>query len=86
VADDADAEPLRNLTFEYQLGRRYLYGQPGGKTLFTNNETNGPAVWGPEATSASPYVKDAFTGTSFTVRQASIRPRSAPRRASSTRT
>jgi hypothetical protein len=60
VADDTHADPLKNLTFEYRLGRRYLYGPRGGEPLFTNNETNGPVVWGPGAQSASRFVKDAF--------------------------
>ena len=60
LADDASADPLPNLPFEYRLGERRLYGPAGGELDFTNNETNGPAVWGPAASSASPYVKDAF--------------------------
>jgi hypothetical protein len=60
LADDSGADPLPNLPFEYRLGQRRLYGPAGGELLFTNNETNGPAVWGPSAVSASPYVKDAF--------------------------
>jgi hypothetical protein len=60
VADDRPANPLSNLPFEYRLGARRLYAPANGTPLFTNNETNGPAVWGPAATSASPYTKDAF--------------------------
>jgi hypothetical protein len=60
VADDASMHPLPNLGFEYRLGRRLLYGEAGGVALFTNNETNAPFVWGPPATSRSPYTKDAF--------------------------
>jgi hypothetical protein len=60
VADDRSASPLPNLPFEYRLGERRLYGPPKGTPLFTNNETNGPAVWGSGATSVSPYTKDAF--------------------------
>jgi hypothetical protein len=60
VADDRTANPLPNLPFEYRLGERRLYGPPKGTPLFTNNETNAPAVWGSGATSASPYTKDAF--------------------------
>ena len=59
VADDATAPPLRNLMFEYRLGRRHLYGPPGGEALFTDNETNVPAVYG-SGTSASRFTKDAF--------------------------
>ena len=60
VADDRPANPLSNLPFEYRLGERRLYGPADGTPLFTDNETNGPAVWGPAARSASPYTKDAF--------------------------
>jgi hypothetical protein len=60
VADDRPAEPLPNLTFEYRLGERRLYGPIDGRALFTNNETNAPRVYGPAARSASPYTKDAF--------------------------
>ena len=59
-ADDSQTEPLSNLPFEYRLGKRYLYGAADGQALFTNNETNAARVWGPQAESRSPYVKDAF--------------------------
>jgi hypothetical protein len=59
-ADDSAAEPLPNLTFEYRLGKRYLYGDADGQPLFTNNETNAERVWGGDARSRSPFVKDAF--------------------------
>src|SRR5262249_6756514 len=60
VADDEKAEPPTNLTFEYRLGRRYLYVPAEGTPLFTDNETNAPVVWGEGAQSASRFVKDAF--------------------------
>ncbi|HVO81015.1 MAG TPA: hypothetical protein VMT28_09800 [Terriglobales bacterium] len=60
VADDSAADPLRNLQFRYALGKRYLYAPNGGEALFTDNETNGPRIFGPHAISRSPYVKDAF--------------------------
>jgi hypothetical protein len=60
VADDRPANALPNLPFEYRLGERRLYGPADGTPLFTNNETNGPAVWGAGAPSLSPYTKDAF--------------------------
>jgi hypothetical protein len=47
VADDTGCEPLKNLAFEYRLGPRYLYADAGGELLFTDNETNAPAVQGP---------------------------------------
>lgn len=59
-ASDELAEKLPNLPFEYYVGRRYLYGEAGGELLFTDNETNAPRVWGAEAVSRKPYVKDAF--------------------------
>ena len=59
-ADDTAATPLRRLKFIYQVGPRRLYGQAGGEVLFTQNETNGPAVYGSGAQSRTPYTKDAF--------------------------
>src|SRR5215467_2666464 len=35
IADDSRADRLENLNFEYRLGKRYLYGQAGGQSLFT---------------------------------------------------
>src|SRR5215204_1026650 len=55
-----DAEPVPALPFEYKLGARYLYAEAGGLPLFTNNETNNPRIWGAQAQSRQPYVKDAF--------------------------
>ena len=63
VADDRSANSLSNLPFEYRLGERRLYGPPKGTPLFTNNETNGPAVWGAGAKSISPYTKDASSNS-----------------------
>lgn len=60
VADDSALAPLSGLPFDYQLGKRYLYAEAGGKPLFTNNETHGERVFGPGAQSSSEYVKDAF--------------------------
>ena len=59
-ADDSLAEAMPNLSYEYRLGRRYLYGDADGQPLFTDNETNAPRVWGAGAQSRSPFVKDAF--------------------------
>ncbi|MFL6209164.1 MAG: MGH1-like glycoside hydrolase domain-containing protein [Pyrinomonadaceae bacterium] len=60
ASDDATG-PLQGLPFVYQLGTRYLYGAAeGAEVLFTDNETNGPRVWGWGAASRKPYVKDAF--------------------------
>ncbi len=60
LADDSNAGPVRHLPFDYQLGKRYLYGQAGARLLFTNNETHAERVFGSWAQSRSPYVKDAF--------------------------
>jgi Mannosylglycerate hydrolase MGH1-like glycoside hydrolase domain len=60
LADDQGAAALPNLIFEYRLGPRYLYGPARAELLFTDNETNGPRVFGPDAISRSQYVKDAF--------------------------
>ncbi|MGH7897629.1 MAG: MGH1-like glycoside hydrolase domain-containing protein, partial [Candidatus Binatia bacterium] len=60
VADDSQLGPVRHLPFEYQLGKRFLYAEPGGEPLFTDNETNGERVYGAGKPSRSPFVKDAF--------------------------
>jgi hypothetical protein len=60
VADDSAAEMLKNIPFDYRLGPRYLYADAGGEALFTDNETNAQAIYGPQSRSRSPYVKDAF--------------------------
>ncbi len=58
IADESKLQSPRYLLFKYSLGRRYLYGSPHGKTLFTNNESNREALWG--TPNDTPYVKDAF--------------------------
>jgi mannosylglycerate hydrolase MGH1-like protein len=60
LADDRAALAPKNLPMEWRLGPRYLYGPRGGVALFTDNETNGPRVFGPGAQSRKPHVKDAF--------------------------
>ena len=60
LADDSSADPLSNLPFLYRLGPRRLVVPAGGEPLFTNNETHAQRLYGPEALSRSPYVKDAF--------------------------
>ena len=59
-ADDKDGTPPKNLRAEYRLGTRYLYSEGAGTPLFTFNETNGPRVFGPGATSRKQFVKDGF--------------------------
>ena len=60
LADSSAIDPLEGLLFPYLLGNYYLHARGHCKPLFTNNETNMPAVFGPDATSHSPFVKDAF--------------------------
>jgi hypothetical protein len=60
VADDTSAELVGAIPFEYRLGRRYLYGEPGGRLLFTNNETNPSRAPVAGQPAGSPYYKDAF--------------------------
>ena len=60
TADDRDVLPPKQLPFQYRLGNRHLFGPNGGEVLFTDNETNGEAVYGPDVPSRSPYTKDAF--------------------------
>ena len=59
IASDETCDPPSRLPFVYRIGRRYLYADEG-ESLFTDNETNGPRVFGPWAASRSRYVKDAF--------------------------
>src|SRR3954454_16269507 len=58
LADDTHADLLKNLPFDYQIGKRYLYAPAGGRLLFTDNESNEERLHG--VPSASRYVKDAF--------------------------
>jgi len=58
LADDGPGERLKNLPFEYELGKRYLYAQADGRPLFTDNETNAQRLFG--IPSANQYFKDAF--------------------------
>ncbi|MGD1210346.1 MAG: glucosidase [Candidatus Acidiferrales bacterium] len=59
-ADASETKPLGNLQFEYRLDRMHLYGPAGAGLLFTDNETNGPRVFGAGNVSRKPHVKDAF--------------------------
>ena len=60
VADDSEADGLTNLPFKYKLGRRVLYGEPDGEALFTDNESDMVALYGPPADNGRKYFKDAF--------------------------
>lgn len=72
-ADDRDGPGVSGLLVDYRLGQRWLYvetpngdgggdGRDGGAPglLFTDNETNAERVYGPDARSGKPHVKDAF--------------------------
>jgi hypothetical protein len=58
VADDSTANPPGNLPFTYRLGKRYLFSDPGGTPLFTDNETNRQRLYG--VPNSREFVKDAF--------------------------
>jgi hypothetical protein len=72
LADDATAERLKNLPFEYELGKRYLYTQADGQALFTDNETNAQRLFG--VRNAFPYVKDAFHRAIVNGEQGAVNP------------
>ncbi len=61
-ADDSGMEIDPRLPPAARLGRRWLVtpAVPPDRTLFTDNETNGPAVFGPGSISRSSFTKDAF--------------------------
>ena len=60
LTDDSTAQSPPSLPFAYHVGKRYLYAEASATPLFTDNETNGPRVWGEGAQSRSRWVKDAF--------------------------
>jgi hypothetical protein len=60
LTDDSMVETLATVPVAYRIGARTFYAPTGGTPIFTNNETNFPKVFGPGATNANPYVKDAF--------------------------
>ncbi len=60
VADDTAADPVPKMAVEYGVGKRFLYGPPGGEPLFTYNDTNMQRVYGEGNVSRKPFVKDAF--------------------------
>ncbi len=55
-----DVDPLANLPFPYQIGALKFHGTLGATPLFTENETHCERVFGGEARSRTPFVKDAF--------------------------
>ena len=60
IADHSAAEMLKTIPVKYQIGERYLYGEPGAELLFTNNETNPRIQSAPRLVTRSDYFKDAF--------------------------
>src|SRR3954447_6264020 len=60
LAADSVAPPLAGLLHETRLGPHRLELPPGTRLLFTDNETNGPRVFGPAAQSRSAFTKEAF--------------------------
>jgi hypothetical protein len=60
LADDSQAAPLAGLLHATHCGPHVLELPPGCDRLFTDNETNGPRVFGGNAPSRSAFVKDAF--------------------------
>lgn len=60
IADDTELAGPSTAPIEYRLGARTLYAQLEAELLFTDNETNGPAVFGPDHESRKLHTKDAF--------------------------
>src|SRR5664279_2799097 len=60
LADDTHTPALAGLLHDAHVGPHTLEFPAGTQLLFTDNETNGPRVWGPGAQSRSRFVKDAF--------------------------
>jgi hypothetical protein len=60
ITDDSMVETLATVPVAYRVGARTFYAPTGGTPLFTDNETNFPAVYGPGSINACPFVKDAF--------------------------
>ncbi|HEY8130371.1 MAG TPA: glucosidase, partial [Thermoanaerobaculia bacterium] len=60
LADDSTAPPLAGLLADTRLGPHRLELPRDAQLLFTDNETNGPRVFGPPAQSHSRFTKDAF--------------------------
>ena len=69
IASDCTAHILKNLAFKYRIGPLYLYADPGGEMLFTNNETN-PA----RAPLIGPAAPRPSTKTRSIVRSSTMKP------------
>jgi hypothetical protein len=59
-ASDCGLPAPRRVPVTYRLGPYVLEGQPGGESLFTDNETNAARVFGPGHRGRSAHAKDAF--------------------------
>jgi hypothetical protein len=60
VSDDSSVTCLTTVPVHYTLGKRHLIAPPGGRPLFTDNETN-PDKWNdPHHPAQTRYFKDAF--------------------------
>jgi hypothetical protein len=59
-ADTSALTPPDWVSFDYKVPSLYLYGDKPSELLFTNNESNNELLYGPQAKSRTPYVKDAF--------------------------
>jgi hypothetical protein len=57
-ADDRGTHLVDGITYDYKLGQLYFHGPPGGRPLFTNNESNCERLYG--SPNSTPFVKDAF--------------------------
>jgi len=72
VADDSGGESLKNLPFDYRLGKRYLYGEANSRPLFTDNETNLHRLYG--VPNLNHYTKDAFHRAIVNREEAAVNP------------
>jgi hypothetical protein len=57
-ADPSKLPPIGAIPYEYKKDLMTLYGEEGGKLLFTNNETNNELLY--KTKNRTPYTKDAF--------------------------
>lgn len=75
-ADDTDAELDPRIPTTARLGTRWLVAAagPDDRLLFTDNETNGAAVYGAGHTSRSPFTKDAFHRAVCAGEEAAVNP------------
>ncbi len=60
ATDNCGVKTLATIPVDYRLGPRMLDAPPGGKLLFTDNETNRARVYDGGRPHSHTYVKDAF--------------------------